>query len=257
MCFARILTSLLIVTLLSMLVVPSVVHSQPVEARGDVSLLLVLAIDVSDSVKEERWGLQKNAYAQAFRDPEIVQTIIQVGGIAVTLVQWSEEKEQDQSVPWHVIKDRPSAEAFATAVATMSRKYHSFTSITTAILFSTALIEKALYRAPRRVIDISGDGEHNDLSSSKPTVAEARTLAVSKHITINGLPMNAPKETAEYNQRTIREYEHNVIGGPNAFLLYIPDADSPGLFFEALKRKLFHEISATLPTKPGILYATR
>jgi ABC-type spermidine/putrescine transport system permease subunit II len=61
-----------------------------VPARAiDVDLSLVLAIDASSSVNEERYELQIRGYAEAFGNPRVANAIVQSGAIAVTLVQWA------------------------------------------------------------------------------------------------------------------------------------------------------------------------
>ncbi len=72
--------------------------------RGVVAadLALVLAVDVSSSVTTERWELQRQGYAAAFRSSEVLHAIRSgpTGVIAVTMVQWSDMAHQQQTVPW-------------------------------------------------------------------------------------------------------------------------------------------------------------
>src|SRR5215207_1891880 len=57
--------------------------------QDSVDLQLVLAIDASNSVTDERFELQKRGYAEAFRHPQVVKAIASGGeqAIAVTMVQ--------------------------------------------------------------------------------------------------------------------------------------------------------------------------
>src|SRR5262245_1557891 len=74
-------------------------------AQGNVDLQLVLAVDVSGSVSEARFELQKRGYVAAFRDPRLLQAI-QSGSqqrIAVTMLQWTGPVLQVQVVPWQLI----------------------------------------------------------------------------------------------------------------------------------------------------------
>jgi hypothetical protein len=48
---------------------------QPASAQA-VDLQLVLAVDTSGSVSEQRFQLQKQGYAAAFRSPRLLQAIV-------------------------------------------------------------------------------------------------------------------------------------------------------------------------------------
>jgi hypothetical protein len=87
-----------------------VVAGTPARA-AEVDLALVLAVDISSSVSEERYQLQMQGYAEAFRDPTIVQAIErgQLGAIAVTLVQWAGYNEYRQTIDWAVVHDSRAA----------------------------------------------------------------------------------------------------------------------------------------------------
>ena len=87
----------------------------PAFAQPAVDLQLVLAVDASGSVDHGRFELQKQGYVAAFRDPRVLQ-VIQSGAmqaIAVTMVQWTGPSLQIQVLPWTVINDATTAQAFA------------------------------------------------------------------------------------------------------------------------------------------------
>ena len=94
------------------------------------------------------------------------------GQIGLTYVTWTDARRQEQVVPWRVIKDQLSANAFAQAIHDALRPLPGWTSISGAIDFCTGLLMSCGYVATRRVIDISGDGANND---GRP-VTEAATL---------------------------------------------------------------------------------
>ena len=91
----------------------------------------------------------------------------------------------DGVIAWQVIDGADSANAFADKIAV--RPFRSFrgTSISGALGFGAGLLEKSGFSAPRRVIDISGDGPNN---AGLP-VAMTRDAALAKGIIINGLPI--------------------------------------------------------------------
>src|SRR5262249_50234460 len=80
------------------------------QAPTDVDLHLVLAVDVSGSVNEARFELQKRGYVAAFRNPRLLEAI-QSGvarRIAVTMLQWTGPPLQIQVVPWRLISGEAS-----------------------------------------------------------------------------------------------------------------------------------------------------
>src|SRR5438105_3508233 len=90
----------------------------PAAAQEPVDLNLVLAVDVSGSVNQTRFELQRDGYAVAFRSPRVLAAIVsgRAQAIAVTMVQWTGPALQIQVVPWTRIADRTSADAFAAAI---------------------------------------------------------------------------------------------------------------------------------------------
>ena len=202
-------------------------------AAEDVDLLLVLAVDTSGSVNQERFDLQRQGYAEAFRNPRLVQAIRSTlsGSIAACLMQWTGPVLQIDAVPWRRIHDAASAEAFAAAIAEAPRHlYGGGTSVSGAITHAAELIAGAPFAAQRRVIDVSGDGANN----RGIPAAEARDAALSAGITINGMPIiSLEPDLASY-------YRDNVIGGPGGFLIVAEDYRQ---FGAAILRKLIREIS--------------
>jgi hypothetical protein len=209
-------------------------------ATANVDLLLVLAVDVSGSVDRTRFELQRQGYAAAFREPQVLSAI-QSGplqAIAVALMQWTGPALQVRAVDWSRLGDEASAKAFADAIEQAPRAlYGGGTSISGAIDAGQALMFESPYEAARRVIDISGDGSNNRGRS----VTLARDEAVSAGISINGLPILALEPDLD------RYYEDNVIGGPGAFVIAAKDYDS---FAGAIRKKLITEI-AQRPAPPS------
>ena len=55
-----------------------------------VDVELVLSVDVSGSISSREFNLQRDGYANAFRDPEVIAAIKSLDhGLAVTLQYWS------------------------------------------------------------------------------------------------------------------------------------------------------------------------
>ena len=84
-----------------------------------------------------------------------------------------------------------------------------------------AHLARSPFQAPRRVIDVSGDGTNN---SGRP-VTQARDEAIAAGVTINGLVILSEVPLPTNPQHThppgglTAYYENNVIGGPGAFVL--------------------------------------
>jgi hypothetical protein len=203
-------------------------------AATQVDLALVLAVDASGSVSQQRFELQKQGYAAAFRDPRVLSRIRSLGtqSIAVTMFQWTGPRLQIQVVPWMVIKDEASAGAFAAAVEAAPRQlFGGGTSISGAIDYARLLLAQAPVEPTRRVIDISGDGSNN----SGRSVTLARDEAVRAGIGINGLPILTVEPFLD------GYYRDFVIGGPGAFMVPASSYDD---FAEAIIKKLITEIAA-------------
>src|SRR5437667_9244711 len=99
------------------------VVATPVRGEIVVDVALVLAVDVSLSIDAEEFALQRAGYAAAFRSERIVNAITggSAGALAVTYLQWSGAREQQQVIGWRLITDRISAARFADELATSTR----------------------------------------------------------------------------------------------------------------------------------------
>ena len=209
-----------------------------------VDLLLILAADVSRSIDDQEFTLQRKGYAAALTDPRVLRAI--VGGpnhaIAVTFIEWSGASDQNVVVDWTVIRDEEAAGGVAATILSAPRSFLGRTSISAAIDFAVQRLATAPDRADKRVIDVSGDGTNN----AGRSITEARDEAVAAGVTINGLAIINTKSSPGYAFHTQppgglpKYYEENVIGGPGAFLIHIDNFDS---FSEAITRKLVSEIA--------------
>jgi uncharacterized protein DUF1194 len=217
----------------------ALVGASVAQAQTPVDLQLVLAVDVSGSVNQARFELQRDGYVAAFRNARVLETIRSGPhqAIAVTMVQWTGPALQVHVVPWTRVADAASAEALASAVAAAPRRlFGGGTSISGAIDYAVTLFPESPFRGTRRVIDISGDGANN----RGRLVNLARDEAVAADIGINGLPILALEPDLD------GYYEHNVIGGPGAFVIAAKDYES---FADAILKKLITEIAGDGPAR--------
>jgi hypothetical protein len=197
-----------------------------------VDLELVLAVDTSSSVSPGEFNLQMRGLAEAFRHPAVQAAIRASGdlGIAVSLVQWSDNRKQTVAVDWVAVYDGASADVFAAEIDNTPRYLiGGGTAIGGAVLFSMRQLQINDFEGRRKVIDVSGDGRTNQGSSP----ARARDLAVAAGITINGLAILNEDVLVDLH------YEANVIGGTGAFVMR---ADSYQDFADAILEKLVKEI---------------
>ena len=157
----------------------------PTCAAERVDLLLVLAADISRSVDEVKFQLQRSGYAAAFSDSRVIEAIRSGpnGRIAVELVEWSGPLSQKIVIDWMVISDNKTARLFGDHIVEAPRAFADSTSISAGIDFAMTQLNRAPYQTSRRAIDVSGDGDNN----SGRDVTAARDEAIAKGITINGL----------------------------------------------------------------------
>lgn len=199
-----------------------------------VQLELVLAVDVSLSVSATEFDLQVQGLAAAFRDEAVITAIRAAGdnGIAVTLLQWSDNNQQKIAVDWTRIITRADASGFAARIEAAPRLFPGDgTAITRALESSIAMFGRGNYVGDRKVIDLSGDGVDN----RGPTPQIWRDVAVSYGITVNGLAILNEEDNLDLY------YIENVIGGTGAFVMVAKDYHD---FAPAILRKLIREISA-------------
>jgi hypothetical protein len=218
----------------------------PREARAieTVDLLLSLSADVSRSVDDQKFELQRNGYANAISDPRVI-ALVQAGSskrIAINFIEWADVGAATVMVPWTAIGNREQALAFANDLRIAPRYFRGRTSISTGIDHALGTINSAPFGAERRVIDISGDGTNN----SGRSVTVARDEAVTKGITINGIAILSAVPLAFNPAHThppgglLKYFEDNVIGGNGAFALA---ADGFSDFGQAIVQKLIKEIA--------------
>jgi hypothetical protein len=220
----------------------------PVARAEEVDLELVLAVDVSTSIDDGEFALQRNGYAHAFMNPEIIAAIRSGahGRIAVTYIEWAAAESQKQVIPWTVLSDAESGTLFAEEILAAPRSFRGWTSISGAIDYAMQAFAASPHATTRRVIDVSGDGINN---SGRPS-ENARDEALAKGVTINGIVIMNDVPSAMSFWRTEPPlddfYRDRVIGGPGAFVMIVEDFTT---FEHAIRNKLLREIAGDPP--PG------
>ncbi len=233
-------------TLLRILLTVLTLVVAPLSARAAeaVDLLLVLAADVSRSVDHPKFQLQRDGYAAAINDPRVMNAIMSGANrrIALCFIEWSGAGAQKVVIEWTLIDGPDAARKFSDALVEAPRAFADRTSISGAIDFSMEMLARAPFKAPRRTIDISGDGTHN---SGRGLLA-AREDALATGVTINGLVILSERPLPWNPEHTnppgglARYFQDNVIGGPAAFVTVAENFQS---FGQALISKLVAEIA--------------
>src|SRR3954447_11563771 len=213
-------------------------------AAEPVDLLLVFAADVSRSIDQSKFQLQREGYAAAIADKRVLEAITAGRNrrIAVAFVEWSGVSSQKVLIDWTVIDGADAAKKFGDQLIELPRSFAERTSIAGGIDFSLALLARAPYQSGRRTIDVSGDGTNN----SGRDVTLARDEAVAAGVTINGLVILSDRPMAWNPEHTnppgglANYYRTNVVGGPGAFVMVAENFKS---FGNALINKLIAEIA--------------
>jgi uncharacterized protein DUF1194 len=239
-------------SLRSLLVLFALLAAMPAAwAAEQVDLLLVFAVDVSRSIDQSKFQLQREGYAAALSDKRVLEVIAEGRHkrIAVAFVEWSGATSQKLLIDWTVIDGVDTARKIGDQLVELPRSFAERTSISAGIDFAMGVLAKAPYQAARRTIDVSGDGTNN----SGRDVTLARDEAVAQGVTINGLVILSDRPMAWNPEHTNPPgglesyYKANVIGGRGAFVIVAQDFNS---FGQAIVKKLIAEI-AELPQPQG------
>ncbi len=167
------------------------------------------------------------------------------GRIAVAVMAWAGEHEQALVIPWHLVRDRPSAEGLAAAVEKGTQLPWSgvtYTAIGDALLAARTYLNENDFDGRRRVIDLSAD----DRSNQGFDTARARDFVAGAGFVINGIPMLTGRADHEEREVLVRFFRENVVGGLNAFVI-------PALSYTDLKRVMLAKLIREISGLPGAL----
>ncbi len=212
------------------LTTPAFAQGAPIQ----VDMVLVLAVDVSDSVDDAEYILQKRGIVEALLNKEFKNTLEQCNdsGIAVTYLEWSGDNSNSgqsaQLVGWTLLKNGNDLRRFSDQVMAAQRLTNAATDIEISLLSSEALIEEnAPYASASKVILVSGDGVQNvsprnslitTLPNEEAQIRRDEALRytsrrlVEKGYQISGLAISSassPIDLEEY-------FSQNVVGGVGA-----------------------------------------
>lgn len=223
-------------------------------AVESVDVALVLVNDVSRSIDEGEYQLQKEGYVKAFTDPQVIRAIKggPVGAIAVAYVEFADSAQVRTVLEWQVLRDEGSVRDFAEKVRAAPRSFWGRTAIGAGIEQGIKELARLPFDAQRQVIDVCGDGTNN----AGRDVTQARDEAVRLGITVNALAIlsTGPDTTPWFNNAEhvnppgglTNYFRQNVAGGEGSFVLEVRDFHT---FGDAMKQKLINEIADAGPIR--------
>lgn len=217
----------------------------PAHAEDDVDLALVLAVDVSRSIDQPKFLLQRDGYAAAISNRNVLDAIKSGPHqkIAMAFAEWSGYGAQKLVIDWTLIDGADTAHRFGDQIVEAPRSFADRTSISGGIDFSVIQLGRSPFKAPRQIIDVSGDGTNN----AGREVGAARDDAVAKGILVNGLVILSDNQLLFNAEHTNppggleKYYRDNVIGGPGAFVMVAEDFNA---FGKAIVKKMIAEIAS-------------
>ncbi len=200
-----------------------------------VDLELALAVDASASVDDREFRLQLEGIAAAFRDPVVIKAI-EAGParrIAVNLVIWAEAGHPKDFSGWHIVGSPAAAHRFADVVATFPRRLTGGTGLGDGLAHAMRSMDSNAIAGSRLVVDVSGDGTETAPRDFSVILPEARSMAVARGVTINGLAILNDVPTLD------RYFREKVQTGRDSFVMSVAGYED---FADAMRRKLLREI---------------
>lgn len=202
-----------------------------------VDAVIVLAVDVSQSMDFEEHIFQRDGYSSAFRQPDVAAALL--GGanhrVAVSYMQFAGAFEPAQVIPWTLIDSAAAADAFAETVRKLPPYAEARTSISTALTKAGKLIETSGYAGAgaRKIVVVSGDGAN----AVGPPLVAARDALASQGVTIVGLPLmlNKPRQPIDVPELD-RYFTNCVVGGPGGFMQPLSKPDDAAIALEKMAR---------------------
>ena len=125
--------------------------------ENSIDTALILAVDTSQSVNEERFRLQMDGIAAALEDPGVINTILggPRGAIAIMLVSWADHSYF--VLPWTAIRSKQDAIEAAARIRNLPRRGGEYTCMARMLRnLKETVIDSVPFNPLKTVIDISG-----------------------------------------------------------------------------------------------------
>lgn len=210
-------------------------------AAAQCRLALLMALDVSSSVDDAEYALQRDGVAAALTDPDVTAALFAPGGsVALAIYEWSGRRQSHLVQDWVMLDNPATLAAVADRLRLQTRSYSRFP---TALGFALGYGATLMRRAPdcaRRVIDVAGDGVTND--GFWPRLAY-------RHFPFDGITVNGLAVLGA-DPDVVDHYTDELRRGPGAFVETAQGYDG---FRAAMVRKLYREINDRIVGQAGPL----
>jgi hypothetical protein len=236
------------------------------EALPYVDTMIVVAVDVSGSVNDDEYNLQKSGIVEAFSDPSVQQLLLQcsTSGIGITYVEWSGQRQSNgyetmnpfvQVVPWTQLLTPEDMIDFANKLLSSPRSSRGETDIARALDFARQLLEKAPFQSHNKIVSLSTDGQQgftipgvspeDFLKMERDKLANLGVLvnAIGIETALQVDPRGMGSLPATENQSIEAYLNQNVRSGSSSFVT--PAADFKA-YSEAFKKQLYVMMNACI-----------
>ena len=209
------------------------------QVQAQCRLALALALDVSSSVDDREYDLQRKGLAAALNSEDVRHAILRgaPGDVLLSVYEWSGRRQQKVHTDWIALRSAADIDRAVVELARMTRSHDEFpTALGNGLAYGALLLDR-VPQCRRRVIDVSGDGVNNHGFGPRT----AYKHFPMEGITVNGLViLGGPAGVLDY-------YKSEVQFGPGAFIEVANGFDD---FEAAMTRKLFREISEFVLGEP-------
>ena len=146
---------------------------------------------------------------------------------------WAEARYPTDETGWFVLSNAAEVERAAAIIAAMPRNQVGGTGIGDGVAHAIRSIDENAILSDRRIVDVSGDGRETPPRQYSTILSEARSMAIARNVTLNGLAiLNEDKQLDDY-------YRARLAVGDGNFVEVAEDYDD---FARAMRRKLLREI---------------
>jgi hypothetical protein len=211
----------------------------PLPAAAACRLALALGFDVSRSVDEADYAIQRQGIIAALATPEIRDAFLKPDDwVALSVFEWSGQADQAMVIDWTPVRSDADLIRISAAIATHERQVDFLPTAIGAALDYARELFKTAPECPANTLDLSGDGRNND--GLTPEQVYARNDFGD--LMVNGLAIGGHEaDIAIY-------YRHSVIRGRGAFVEVAKrHTDFPPAIRRKLEKELTEQVLGRIP----------
>ena len=206
-------------------------------AQATCRQALAIGLDVSGSVDQDDYRLQRDGLAAALQNKDVQAAFLAVPGapVRIFIYEWAGTNTQNLLVRWTPVTTQAVLEDVSrTLLAAPQQKRELATAIGAAMLFGSRELT-GQSDCWRLTMDLSGDGQSN--VGPRPRNAQAQ---ISERITINAIVIGSDAGGSNNEISRLTSYfRAEVIKGPQAFVEAALGFED---FEDAMVRKLLKEL---------------